>query len=316
MQQSPVIVNKYLFLVVALAARTASCDLWGIDYGGDVYKISPTTGIATFSATTSIAGTNSLAVNSEGVLYTVSAPKDPPFGIPPALYTVNPMSGATTLVTTLTPLTDCRSLAFAPDGTLYAIRDGVSFDADDYLTKINLSNGVVTDIGPTHFNGIQALDFSPSGLLYGWDLGLLRGVLSSRCVGGRPRRSPDVQFVEPSTMASRSSVQASTHPAAPKSAGPGPSGKSLQSPAITGSRGMRRAASRTIAASLRRLSPSSWGERWTLMMPNGVPRRSISARMAILRRQSHQRSRRSTKRSVLAMRWGVRTANPSGPGHP
>ena len=60
--------------------------------------------------------------------------------------------------------------------------------------------------------------------------------------GGRGA-SPAVQFVEPSTSARRSSVQASIHPAAVKSAGPGPSGPSLKSPAIIGRPGSRLAAS-------------------------------------------------------------------------
>jgi len=195
---SPTFVNKCILLVVAFIARTASCDLWGIDYSGDVYKINPATGLATFSSTTSIAGTNSLAVNAAGVVFTVGVPKDPPFGVPSALYTLNPVSGGTTLVATLTPLTDCRALAFAPDGTLYAISHRLTDDAHE-LVKINLTSGAVSVIGPTHFNLIQALDFSPSGLLYGWDVS--RGMMRLNTLTGA------ATDIAPSTLGNTIGIQ-------------------------------------------------------------------------------------------------------------
>lgn len=105
---------------------------------------------------------NSLAQNSEGVLYSTGGP------IPTnSLFTINPASGLATFVTfTIGANDDFRALAFSADDLLYGIAEG----NPDNLVTISVETGIVSTIGPLGMEGIQGLDFAPDGTLYGWDV--------------------------------------------------------------------------------------------------------------------------------------------------
>ena len=130
---------------------------------GSVFKIDESTGVGSLVGSTGFIGTNSLARDDAGTLYSVPGP----------LITIDPTTGVGTLKTNVTPPTDVRGLAFSPTNALFAIRYGGpvgSIDGPDDLVTIDVATGGVKLVGPTGFNGIQALEFSPSGTLYGWDL--------------------------------------------------------------------------------------------------------------------------------------------------
>jgi hypothetical protein len=168
----------------------AAAKIWAVEYSGNVYSIDSATGGGSVVATSNLPGANAIADDANGALFTVVSPG---FGVRPALFTLNPQTGAGTLVTTLSPgVLDCRALAFAPDGTLFAISDGGyegTPNEHDRLVKIDLSTGLITNVGLTGFRAIQGMDFAPDGTLYGWDVGqglLILNVLSGAATDVKP----------------------------------------------------------------------------------------------------------------------------------
>lgn len=174
---------KQLIAAIGLslgAATQASAALMGVDFGGNLYSISETTGAATAVGASGFARLNSLALNNAGVLYTATdnannAPGDD------RLLTLNQSNGAGTAVATLNfgavdP--DVRSMAFrASDGALFAVNAGGGGSTfQNSLFRIDVSTGAGTLVAALGNFGIQGLDFSPiSGVLYGWSgsLGLV-----------------------------------------------------------------------------------------------------------------------------------------------
>ncbi|MCX5888513.1 MAG: hypothetical protein NTY36_03575 [Deltaproteobacteria bacterium] len=135
-----------------------------------VVRINQTTGTGSTIGLSGYSRLNSLAKDSDGVLYSVSNNQ---------LIKIDPNTGKGTLVVTLTFPTyppDVRGLTFSPSGVLYAIncRPGSGLPPHDLYT-INLTTGVGTYIGPNDHDGltfgIQDIAFSPDGTtLYGWDV--------------------------------------------------------------------------------------------------------------------------------------------------
>lgn len=162
---------------IFLATSLLHADIIGVSWNGvnsPVVRINETTGVGSFVGLSGFEGLNSLAKNSSGVLY--SAADDPvdPNGDFRSLITIDPSTGAGTLVATLdfgTVAPDVRGLAFSGN-SLYAINNtgpagGVN---PDDLYMINTVTGMGTLVGATGFTGIQDLAFSPSGVLYGYDI--------------------------------------------------------------------------------------------------------------------------------------------------
>ena len=146
-------------------------------------QIDPVTGQGVVTASIGTRDLNSLAKDPFGTFYSV---KDTyptfPNEIGNRLVTIDPLSGNLTSTSILDfggEASNVRDLAFSSDGTLYAIQD--DFDpGNDALYRIDLGNrhtvgnDVVTGttlIGSTGLRGIQAIGFSPNGVLYGWDVG-------------------------------------------------------------------------------------------------------------------------------------------------
>ncbi|HLF96231.1 MAG TPA: Ig-like domain-containing protein, partial [Methylococcaceae bacterium] len=122
--------------------------------------------------------------NSTGTFYSVSD-----FN----LYTINPATGAGTLVAALSfPVAvDIRALAFSPADVLFAINKELPGPVDKLYT-INASTGVETLVGSTGVNGIQGLAFAPDETLYGWDSATLGLVTINPATGGVTDVNPAV----------------------------------------------------------------------------------------------------------------------------
>lgn len=111
-------------------------------------------------------GGNALASNSAGHIFTVSGL---PGGVRP-LVEIDPKTGAESIVTQFQNLS-VRGLAFSSTDELFAISNTDLNSTTDELFKLNVNTGEQINIGTTvGFNGLQALDFSPEGTLYSWDI--------------------------------------------------------------------------------------------------------------------------------------------------
>lgn len=136
-----------------------------------VHLVDPATGIATFVGNAGFNRLNSLAKNNVGQFYSVGGSNND------KLITLNPTTGAGTLVSTLAgdPLYQYTAgLAFSPSNTLYATVVKQSFPAY-FLTSIDINTGAMTTIGNGHF-GLQSLAISSAGIIYSWDMSLGNGI--------------------------------------------------------------------------------------------------------------------------------------------
>lgn len=134
--------------------------------------INPNTGVY---STLSISGNsyNSLAQDSHGNLYASSFNGSAENGL---VSRIDPQTGAP-LQTFNAPTPgagDIRGMGFSQSDVLFAAvnRNDIhgSPTLPDDLYEIDLTNQTTTRIGSIGFNGVQGLDYSPSGLLYAWDV--------------------------------------------------------------------------------------------------------------------------------------------------
>jgi hypothetical protein len=139
-------------------------DLMSVSYlNGPVARINPLTGSGVPIGVPGFATLNSLAANGAGTFYSASGS---------SLVTINPITGAGTQVATLNfgaNAPDVRGLAISPAGVLYAANDGGL--GSDLLYTVDTATGQATLVGSTGVAGIQALEFSGTGVLYGWEVG-------------------------------------------------------------------------------------------------------------------------------------------------
>ena len=161
------------FAVVALAAPAmVQATIIGVDFGGTAYEIDETTGSGVVLGSTGFLRLNSAAANSAGTVYSVS--QEELLGESIAI-TVDSTTGAGAAVTPAFDATNgVRGIAFSAGGKLFATVDedpGGSIGPDTLYT-IDLTTGALTSIGATGMTGIQALAFSLSGSLFGWDIDL------------------------------------------------------------------------------------------------------------------------------------------------
>jgi hypothetical protein len=140
-----------LFVVILLSPSVLRAEFLGVNYNDNnsqVVIIDETTGASTLVGLSGFSRLNSMARNHQGTIYSASSNK---------LITINPVTGEGTNIATLNAAAD----------VLYGIKEGVP----DYLVTINTDSGAVSLVGNTGLRGIQALEFSPAGILYGWDVG-------------------------------------------------------------------------------------------------------------------------------------------------
>jgi len=136
-------------------------------------KIGEQTGKGFVFGSTGFYSLNSLAKHSAGII--VSAGADVAYGMTKLLVFIDPRTG----VGSAGPLLnfgkvgpDIRGLAFSPDGILYAANNtgpAGGLNPDD-LFIVDLGTGSGTLVGHTGLTGLQDIAFSPSGVLYGWDV--------------------------------------------------------------------------------------------------------------------------------------------------
>lgn|GEM_PF-1839891 len=131
--------------------------------GNILWKIDPTTGVASAGPGISIDDIRALAMSAQGVLYGV---EDLGHGQIDRLHTINVNTGATVLIGSM-GVPGIQGMAFAPGGTLYAWDLGTSQNGMG-LARVNTNTGAVTDVNPNvGCRDLQTLAFAPSGVCYG-----------------------------------------------------------------------------------------------------------------------------------------------------
>lgn len=145
----------------------AQFDLIGVCWdasNSSVVRVDPATGYGTTVGVSGVPDLNSLAQNNAGTLFSASGNQ---------LVTLDPNTGIARSIATLdfgTELASVRGLAFSPADVLFAINYAPRA-APHNLYTINPDTGSTTLVGNTGVPGIQAIAFSPQGVLYGWDVG-------------------------------------------------------------------------------------------------------------------------------------------------
>jgi hypothetical protein len=152
-------------------ASSQSCDfLYGAATGttsgnapSDLYKIDPSTGVATLIGPIGFNGVTGLSFAPDGTLYGTC--RDPLIG-DALLITIDMMTGAGTAVgrvaTTGTGQWSVPDISFRSNGVLYGYGDG-----PDQLITIDRTTGQGTAVGPTGYGGGgNGMDFAPNGTLY------------------------------------------------------------------------------------------------------------------------------------------------------
>jgi len=159
-----------LWVTLVLAALPSHANILGVaaDF---VYSINETTAIDVLLNSNVGVGSQSgaMAKDSAGVLYVAGNATSPNN----RLSTVNPVTGVITpgpqISLSTGPAVQIRGLAFNSADVLYAINGNPTSTPPFQLHTINTTTGVGTFVG--FVSGvIQALEFDPSGTLYGWDV--------------------------------------------------------------------------------------------------------------------------------------------------
>ncbi len=91
-------------------------------------------------------------------------------GLPSNLYTIDPATGAATLVGAM-GINRCSGLAFSPGGTLFAVGEDPANPAVTSLFTVNPSTGAATLVGPSPHNfgdRIADISFRSDGALFGY----------------------------------------------------------------------------------------------------------------------------------------------------
>jgi ELWxxDGT repeat protein len=137
--------------MIALEAATDGM-LYGVGYDTRLlYRIDPSTGIATAVGNTGISGIMDLAFDSTGALYATTSNR---------LWTVNLASGATALVGTITGVASgaVMGIMFDAQDTLFA----TAYVANSPLYQIDRATLAATAVGPSGFDSPHGGDFDGS----------------------------------------------------------------------------------------------------------------------------------------------------------
>lgn len=158
-----------LFLCVGLCGPAAGQGrMVGVTFLGTLYEIDLSTGGATLLGPLGVDRLNSLAMRSDGTLWTARA-GDVETGEPSRLYTIDPVRLTATLVTEMDPGVDVRGLAWSDDGWLTAMADHVDAGLTS-MVRIDPVTGQITTLGALDHPRVQSLECGPDGELYSWDL--------------------------------------------------------------------------------------------------------------------------------------------------
>jgi hypothetical protein len=152
-------------------AHAASPILIGSDFSGVIYDVDPNTGACTNPRGTGLDQVAGFTVTADGThAYALTS-----FGsaIPNSFFSVNPYTGATTLIgsTGFSTISEGDLCIRPSDGTFFALDNIVG--ADLHLFTINPATGAGTDVGAVATStDLSALAFAPDGSLYCFENGL------------------------------------------------------------------------------------------------------------------------------------------------
>ena len=146
------------------AASDSSGTIYTVDRGGilgTLVQIDPLTGVGTAvtPVRTPIFSVRGLAFDENDILYAVLSQTST--ATDDVLATIDTNTGLVSQIGTISNLTSIQSLAFSPDGRLFA-RDAIRA-----LYELNPLTGDASLVGRTSPNNIQALEFKPDGSLLG-----------------------------------------------------------------------------------------------------------------------------------------------------
>ena len=131
---------------------------------GDLYRVSTSDATLSFIGNTGLPEVTfgALELGNDGFLYGLTT------GTDATLYTIDPSDASTTQIGPVGVFLFEGGLAFAPDGTAYAVSSG--FEIDPYLVSIDLVTGQATEIGSLGGrHDINGLGWRSDGMLVGLD---------------------------------------------------------------------------------------------------------------------------------------------------
>jgi hypothetical protein len=168
MSKNNCIVLKVALIALAFFGAEASyaSELVAIDYtSGILYNVNSSNAALTAIGSTGVTGTygfGDIQFAPNGTLYGTT------IGPESALYTINPQTAAATLVGNLGISTYEGALAFAPNGTAYALNGLATGEGGpDQLLTINLATGAATIVASLGYLDLNGLLYRSDGMLVG-----------------------------------------------------------------------------------------------------------------------------------------------------
>ncbi len=148
-----------LFIFSAGAFAGGADDLLATGTTGEIFTIDSRTGAGRLlDAARHFPALNSLGKDALGVMHSASGE---------SLITIDEATGRTSLIASM-PINDVRGLAFAPDGSLYAIEDG-GVALPDVLYLVDPASGAAYLIGAASHARMQGMAIDRAGRAFAWD---------------------------------------------------------------------------------------------------------------------------------------------------
>lgn len=159
------LISATLFAFVAALAWPARAGVLGVSIDdGVLVDVNPATGMTSNPRSTGLTGVVGISFDSGGTLYGLTAFLGTPNGN--SLYTINPTTGASSLVGSMNLMIVEGDLAFSPSGTLYGLAALEEDLKSEQLFTINKATGAGTIVGLVGKGDLSAMAFSPTGTLY------------------------------------------------------------------------------------------------------------------------------------------------------
>jgi len=160
-----------LIALLSVASCSATFDAFGVTTTGDVHRIDSSTATTMLLGNCGFGEVFDLARAEDGGLWTIAG------GVtqPSRLISIDPLTGAGTVVATLSLGGSAHGLAFELGGSLAAIVRSNTPGASDALVRIHPSTFSVTNVGSTQLQHVEGLCLAPEGTLYAWDIGSTGG---------------------------------------------------------------------------------------------------------------------------------------------
>lgn len=152
---------------VYFSASTASADLFGITWEGELLRIDETNGTGSVIRSVSVTAPNSLVSSGNGHLYTTGGR-----GLD-RLIRIDPTTGNVVKRRNMNA-GDFRGITFSPTGELYAAKSLFQVAEGGFQTQlacIDITTGEVTNVGSPLDLSLGAIAFDAAGTLFAWDTG-------------------------------------------------------------------------------------------------------------------------------------------------